>query len=231
MNFEIFDRVKPRVYTPLVTDEEREERQCKTCKMGMPALHRNQEESRWPWRERGIDYRCDNCQTTTYVANSNSVTMAVGVTLFIFIAIGFILVSGLLDYMLSSFTNSIIAVLISLIALGIMAVAVLYAWSRIKRAATLIEARFENPMANRKPGINMLNLSLTMGLLPWLIAVALGYINQKFELLSGLNIWLMVPFTLLPIIFGRKVGSTKMNVFLAAMFWLFVISFIVWMAT
>lgn len=234
MNFDFLARLlpspddKPRIHSPLVGDAEHEERECNTCKFGMPPTHRNEQDSVLPWRERGIDYECENCKKTQYVANSNSVTIAVSITIAICTIVGALLANGLLDYISNSVTNSIFAVLFSLIALAIMGLALLYAWDRVKRGAEMIEGRMRFPMVNRKPGINMVNLSMTMGILPWLIAIALGYINQRYVILEGMMIWLMVPICLLPIILGAKAGSTKMNVFLATLFWLFVGYFIVW---
>lgn len=219
MNFDIFNQTKARVYSPIVTDQEHEERECKTCKFGMPPLHRNEEESNFLLRERGIDYECDNCKTVNYVANSNSVTIAVATAIIICTIVGLIWAGGMLDYMTIAFRSSLIGTLISVIALGISAVALKFAWVRLKRGAELIEGRFQFPLVNRKPGINMLNLSLTMGLLPWLIAMALGYANQRYQILEGGMVLVMLPICLLPIALGRKVGSTKMNVFLATMFW------------
>lgn len=230
LNFGFLTKQKPRVYSPLVGNDEHEERECKLCKFGMPPLHRNEEDSHLPWRERGIDYECGNCKTLNYVANSNSVTISVGTVITICTIVGVLLAGGVFDYISSSFGN-ILAILFSLFVLAVMVVSLRFAWERLKRSATLIEGRMQFPLMNRKPGINLINLSLTMGLLPWLIAIAFGYFNQKYNMLQGGMIWLMVPVTLLPIFLGKRAGSTKMNVFLAAMFWLFIGAFIVWMVS
>lgn len=222
---------KPCIHLPLVGTEQHEERKCGVCKIAMQPLHQSQEDSKLPWRERGIDYDCVNCQKQVYVANSNSVTIAVGSAILIGTFIGYLLVAGLFDFIVYSVQSSLLSVLLSLIAIAIMAVAARYAWGRIKRAAELIEGRIKHPMVNKKPGINMLNLSMTMGLLPWLIAMLLGYVNNEYALLKGNMIWLMAPLTLIPIFLGKTVGSTKMNVFLATIFWLFVGASVIWLAS
>lgn len=218
-----------RIFSPVVNDDEKIERQCGSCKIAMPAVHRNEQNSKMPWRERGIDYECTNCQETHYVANANSISITVGISIIIVTVIGYLLFNGLLDFILNSLQDSIISVVISLVAIVAMAFAARFAWERLKRAAELIEGRFTHPLVNRKPGINMINLSLTMGLLPWLIAMAIGYLNNAYQLLEGRMVWLLAPLVLAPIILGKAVGSTKMNVFLATMFWLLIVSFIVWL--
>lgn len=211
-----------RKLSPLIGTEQHEERQCVICKMPMQPIQQNQANNPLPWREAGIDFNCDNCQTQIYVANSNSVSLIVGSAIVIISIIAYFLADGLLDFILKSPTDSLISVLLSAVAIGIIYVAWRFAWGKIKRGAELIEVRIKNPLVNRKPGINMLNLSMTVGLLPWLIAISFGYINDQYKFLEGRMIWLMVPIVILPIIFGKKLGSTKMNVFLAAMFWLFI---------
>ncbi|PCI87332.1 MAG: hypothetical protein COB24_06840 [Hyphomicrobiales bacterium] len=220
-----------RKTSSLVGDERYEERQCAVCKMPMKPMHRNQANSRLPWHEAGIDFNCANCQTKIYVANSNSVSLIVGTAIVIICIIGYFLTDGLLDFILNSPTGSLVSVLLSFLAMGIIYVAWRFAWRKIKRGAELIEVRIKNPMVNRKPGINMLNLSMTVGLLPWLIAIFFGYINNQFRLLEGQLIWLMLPIVILPILLGKKLGSTKMNVFLAAMFWLFIGWVIIWIVS
>lgn len=220
-----------RKTSPLIGADQNEERQCAVCKMPMQPMHHNQANSRLPWREAGIDFNCANCQTQIYVANSNSVSVIVGTAIVIISIIGYFLADGLLDFMLNSPTDSLVSVLLSFLAMGIIYVAWRFAWSRIKRGAALIEVRIKNPKVNRKPGINMLNLSMTVGLLPWLIAISFGYINDQYKILEGQMIWLMMPIVILPIILGKKLGSTKMNVFLAAMFWLFIGWVIVWIVS
>lgn len=220
-----------RILSPLIGAELNEERQCAVCKIPMKPLHRNQKNSKLPWRESGIDFECKNCKSQTYIANSNSVSIVVATAIVILSFIGYFLANGLFGFMIYSVQDSIVSVLLSLVAIGIMYFLGRYAWGKIKHGATLIEARIKNPLVNRKPGINMLNLSMTMGLLPWLIAIFLGYINNQYKLLDGSMIWLMMPIALLPIFLGSKVGATKMNVFLAAMFWLFIGWFVVWLAS
>lgn len=220
-----------RKISPLIGAEQHEERQCATCKMPIQPVQRNQANSPMPWREAGIDFNCSNCNQQIYVANSNSVSITVGMAIVIITVIGYTLSNGLLDFMINSTRDSILSVLLSLVALGIIYFALRFAWGKIKRGAELIETRIKNPLVNRKPGINMLNLSMTVGLLPWLIAIFFGYINNKYKLLDGHMIWVMVPLVISPILFGKKLGSTKMNIFLAAMFWLFIGWFIVWLAS
>lgn len=217
--------------SPLVGAEQHEERQCAVCKMPMQPVQRNQANSPLPWREAGINFNCSNCNQQTYVANSNSVSITVGMAIVIITIIGYLLNNGLMAFMVNSTRDSIFAVLLSLVAGGIIYFALRFAWGKIKRGAELIETRIKNPMVNRKPGINMLNLSMTVGLLPFLIAIFFGYINNKYKFLEGQMIWLMVPIVISPIIFGKKLGSTKMNIFLAAMFWLFIGWFIFWIAS
>ena len=220
-----------RKLSPLVGAEQQEKRQCMVCKMPMQPVQHNQANSPLPWREAGIDFNCDNCKSQTYIANSNSVSIAIGSAIVIITAIGYLLINGLLGFILNSLRDSILSVLLSLAALAAIYFALKFSWGKIKRGAVLIEARIKNPMVNRKPGINMLNLSMTMGLLPWLIAIFLGYMNNQYKILEGNMIWLMAPLVIVPILLGKTVGATKMNVFLAAMFWLFVGWFIVWMAS
>lgn len=220
-----------RKLSPLMGAEQHEERQCAVCKMPMQPVQRNQANNVLPWREAGIDFNCSNCQTQTYVANSNSVSIVVGTAIVTITFIGYLMVNGLFDFMVNSPQDSMISVLISLVALGVIYFALKFSWGKIKRGAELIETRIKNPMVNRKPGINMLNLSMTMGLLPWLIAIFLGYVNNQYKWLEGNMIWLMAPLVILPILLGGTVGATKMNVFLAAMFWLFIGWFVVWLAS
>ncbi|MBL1420196.1 MAG: hypothetical protein COC24_006760 [Alphaproteobacteria bacterium] len=220
-----------RKTSSLVDAELNEERQCAVCKMPMQPMHRNQANSRLPWREAGIDFNCANCQTQIYVANSNSVSLIVGTAIAIITIIGYFLTDGLLDFILNSPTDSLVSVLLSFLAMGIIYVAWRFAWRKIKRGAELIEVRIKNPLVNRKPGINMLNLSMTVGLLPWLIAISFGYINDQYKILEGQMIWLMLPVVILPVLLGKKLGSTKMNVFLAAMFWFFIGWVIIWIVS
>lgn len=230
MKFKFFTAQKPRVFSPLVGDAEHVSRECGSCKIPMQAMHRNEEKSSLPWRERGIDYKCENCDEVNFVANSNSVSIAVGIAIVIFTLIGILLANGLLQYVVYSLQTSIVSVIISLIAIAAVVIGGQYAWVRVKRGAELIEGRFKHPLVNRKPGINLINLSLTVGLLPWLIVISFGYLNNSYHLLEGAAIWFILPITLIPIFMGRMLGSTKMNILLATLFWLFVGSFIVWLA-
>lgn len=213
------EKTTGRIQKPLGELDQGQKRQCCHCGGVMQAEMQEAESEPYPWRERGIRFSCDSCDETAWIASSETIMISLASSLLIALGIIYMLMNGLVDFIGFSFESGIGAALLSLLLLLIVALFALGALYNARRGGALILAHRTYPVIDDPNSAKRFFLPLSLGLLPWLLAIGAGYLNYTFFDDSEILGVLAMVIVCSPIAFSKKLGSSVREVFLAVFFW------------
>lgn len=219
---------KTRVFKPLSDDDYLQKRRCYKCKTIMEPLRRNHENIAVPWKEKGIDFQCTSCDEVVFIIDRNSVITSIVAAVVIGFVVVYFLVSGLLDFIISSFQDSFGGVLLAIGICVIIAVFIYGIWLNLKSISQLIEQKNRYPQIDLKPAARKQGHALALGILPWMAVIGFGYLNNQFSIVSGSALYLGIPLVLSPLLLASRFNTTPFKGFLGSLFW-FVLAFVIYL--
>ncbi|MCJ8322658.1 MAG: hypothetical protein HRU29_01125 [Rhizobiales bacterium] len=216
-----------RIYTKLKEDDYAHKRRCHKCDGQMDALRRSAETVSVPWKDKGIDFKCTNCDEVVYIANSDSVITSFVAAIVVVGGIFYLLATGLLDFILYSFNEFSVWILFGIFLIAVILAFLYGVWVNLKSTLELVVQKRQNPQINIKPLSKRQGHSLALGLAPWLLAVGFGYLNDRLQILDKNTVFLVLPIIFSPLLLAPKLNTTIFRAFLGCIFWL-ILGFLVY---
>ncbi|MCW8943379.1 MAG: hypothetical protein OQL27_01325 [Sedimenticola sp.] len=208
-----------RIQKPLGELDQGQKRQCCHCGGVMQAEMQEAQSEPYPWRERGIRFSCDNCDETAWIASTETIMISLASSLLIALGILYMLINGLFDFIGFSFESGIGSGVLSLLLLLVVALFALGAIYNARRGGALILTNRAYPVIDDPNSARRFILPLSLGLLPWLLAIGAGYLNYTFFDDSKIVGIIAMVLVCMPFVFAKKLGSSVREVFLAVLFW------------
>lgn len=196
----------------------------------MQATAREYENSPLPWRDSAIRFECGSCQHTAAIADPTTITTSILSALLTIAVLIYAVVNGFLLFISEQFSSSIswilFAIFLSVVFLGFSVGALLNLFSGIRD----IRQRVRYPMTMSQGSPHQIILTLTLGALPWGIAIGFGFLNDLFLNNVEWIAYLLLPIIFAPILLASKLKLSPVSVFLACIFWGAIGGFIAWLA-
>jgi len=208
----------------LTTDEALIRRRC-SCGEWMPAEVRETEDYEGPGQEDGIRFSCQACDKTVFIADSRVIFTSLFIGLFLGAGIIYSLVNGLVEFMVYGLSYSVFSFFGTLLLLIVVGLFLYGTWAMLYRGISQLRDRYTYSLQEPntiKDGIQGMFIPMGLGLLPWLIAIGIGYLNDTYIRLPESANWLIVAIAFSPVIFAKKLGSSITAAFISAAIWLFV---------
>jgi hypothetical protein len=195
-------------------------RRCHDCKKEMYAVIQETETNRQNEREEGTQFICSGCKKSIWIAGRANLLISLASGFVIFCIIFYTLMNGLFDFIYFSFESGVGSGLLSLLLLPFIALFSIGAFFNIKQGFNSLLNRHRYPLINAAKQNTKIIITLLLGLIPWLFAISLGYLNYTYFDDNEAMLIIALPLFVSPIIFAPKLGASTREVFLTCIFWL-----------
>lgn len=213
-------------------NEQHLERRCRECMGSMKPTSREDEAWNGPGADRGLRFECQQCGADVWFADRSSIAASLLSGLGVLAGLAYAVANDVFGFITYALFNEQTVVSIA-IGLGVGVLLLLFLGGSIlllKNAIPMMRVRIAHPLLN-EDGVakSKIWLILSLGLIPWIIAIGFGYINYNFfQLGEGVVIFLL-PLLIAPIFFASKFGATWVSVFFASTFWLVLGGALAWL--
>lgn len=204
-------------------------RQCNECKGNMQDERKEVEASGFPWRDRYARFICDNCTQEVLIAEPVTIISAMCTGLIILSIQLYALMNGFLDFIVYSFSTTIGFKLLAIFLGFLFILFSIGAGLNLKNGIVYLLKRQAHPVLKTEGNLGPLVVALFLGVLPWIFAVSLGYINYQLLDDNKLFGFLMLPVIASPVFLAPKFNVTYIAVFLSSAFWAGIGGLAVWM--
>jgi len=199
-------------------------RQCQKCDKNMYLQSDIKDSnSKIPWSDKQSLFKCKTCNHEVIITNKSSILSNIVSGISILIGLCYLLFTGLFEFILYSFTQSLFSILGGVVLIVLVVLFLLGSLSNIINGFQQIQTNSIYPIVNNEMNNTKTNkqmkLSLFLGILPIIFSLLLGMIDFYWYEINDVAMMFLLPIIFSPIIFANKLKSSIINVFYGTLFW------------
>jgi hypothetical protein len=201
--------------------ERKVQRLCKAC--DRPAELVGTSEESWPWilHNRQLHYKCTDCDEEVDIFDGPSFFLQIAIILSLLGLGYYVSQNDGWSYMFGLIADLSLLSLLGIFYLLATLIGALAVISSISTLIADIKARRRFPMTSGVGHVvSRFMLTMLVGLVPWLIAIAFGMYDWFVHDLDESLAYFLIPLIFLPILFAPRLGLSAAGVMLASIAWL-----------
>jgi len=199
-------------------------RQCKECLENMYLQSdKKDSNSKIPWSDKQSLFICKTCNHKAIITRKSSILNNIVSGIFILILVCYFLFTGLFEFILYSFTQSLFSILGGIVLMIFSILFFVGSIINIINGFQQMQTNNTYPIVNNEMNNTKTNkqmkLSLFLGILPIIFSLLLGMIDFYWYEINDVVVMFLLPIVFSPIIFANKLKSSIINVFYGTLFW------------